>query len=273
MQHKRRGLHRLPAHRQIIPSALVHPTRRDCESELSSRPFTITAVQSQPTRGVSWQVDAGDGEGSGRVDGGPLVAEAVTGMGMRTQWDCCFCRRHGRAATETVAAGRGKSQEPCGLAHFQVTHLFFCSLIPVSTATSCNDPGVPQNGSRSGDSWEAGDSTVFQCDPGYALQGSAEISCVKIENRFFWQPSPPTCIGTDPALSSRHSRVPHPAAVVAAAPAGWPRELQQLEVAGDPTVILLCGHTCTCTHPHIHTLTLSLPDNKFFTLQNGPQNF
>uniref|UniRef100_A0ABI7Z9P7 CUB and Sushi multiple domains 2 n=1 Tax=Felis catus TaxID=9685 RepID=A0ABI7Z9P7_FELCA len=64
----------------------------------------------------------------------------------------------------------------------------------VSTATSCNDPGVPQNGSRSGDSWEAGDSTVFQCDPGYALQGSAEISCVKIENRFFWQPSPPTCI-------------------------------------------------------------------------------
>ncbi|KAB0386866.1 hypothetical protein FD755_001822, partial [Muntiacus reevesi] len=73
-------------------------------------------------------------------------------------------------------------------------HFLLCFLIPVSTATSCNDPGVPQNGSRSGDSWEAGDSTVFQCDPGYALQGSAEISCVKIENRFFWQPSPPTCI-------------------------------------------------------------------------------
>ncbi|ELW48605.1 CUB and sushi domain-containing protein 3, partial [Tupaia chinensis] len=70
----------------------------------------------------------------------------------------------------------------------------FAIQFSVSTATSCNDPGVPQNGSRSGDSWEAGDSTVFQCDPGYALQGSAEISCVKIENRFFWQPSPPTCI-------------------------------------------------------------------------------
>ncbi|EPY81832.1 CUB and Sushi multiple domains 2-like protein [Camelus ferus] len=73
----------------------------------------------------------------------------------------------------------------------------FAIQFSVSTATSCNDPGVPQNGSRSGDSWEAGDSTVFQCDPGYALQGSAEISCVKIENRFFWQPSPPTCIGTE----------------------------------------------------------------------------
>ncbi|XP_032016053.1 CUB and sushi domain-containing protein 2 isoform X5 [Hylobates moloch] len=70
----------------------------------------------------------------------------------------------------------------------------FAIQFSVSTATSCNDPGIPQNGSRSGDSWEAGDSTVFQCDPGYALQGSAEISCVKIENRFFWQPSPPTCI-------------------------------------------------------------------------------
>ncbi|XP_057355961.1 CUB and sushi domain-containing protein 2 isoform X3 [Manis pentadactyla] len=70
----------------------------------------------------------------------------------------------------------------------------FAIQFSVSTATSCNDPGVPQNGSRSGDSREAGDSTVFQCDPGYALQGSAEISCVKIENRFFWQPSPPTCI-------------------------------------------------------------------------------
>ncbi|XP_072466206.1 CUB and sushi domain-containing protein 2 isoform X1 [Notamacropus eugenii] len=70
----------------------------------------------------------------------------------------------------------------------------FAIQFSVSTATSCNDPGVPQNGSRSGDSREAGDSIVFQCDPGYVLQGMAQISCVKIENRFFWQPDPPTCI-------------------------------------------------------------------------------
>uniref|UniRef100_A0A8D2L0U8 CUB and Sushi multiple domains 2 n=1 Tax=Varanus komodoensis TaxID=61221 RepID=A0A8D2L0U8_VARKO len=68
-----------------------------------------------------------------------------------------------------------------------------CFLSTVSTATSCNDPGVPQNGSRSGDTKEAGDAIVFQCDPGYALQGEAKISCVQIENRFFWQPDPPTC--------------------------------------------------------------------------------
>ncbi|XP_062818489.1 CUB and sushi domain-containing protein 2 isoform X3 [Anolis carolinensis] len=70
----------------------------------------------------------------------------------------------------------------------------FAIQFSVSTATSCNDPGVPQNGSRSGGSKEAGDSIVFQCDPGYALQGEAKISCVQIENRFFWQPDPPTCI-------------------------------------------------------------------------------
>ncbi|XP_053123530.1 CUB and sushi domain-containing protein 2 isoform X5 [Hemicordylus capensis] len=70
----------------------------------------------------------------------------------------------------------------------------FAIQFSVSTATSCNDPGVPQNGSRSGNSKEAGDSIVFQCDPGYVLQGDAKISCVQIENRFFWQPDPPTCI-------------------------------------------------------------------------------
>uniref|UniRef100_A0A3Q2QXN5 CUB and Sushi multiple domains 1 n=1 Tax=Fundulus heteroclitus TaxID=8078 RepID=A0A3Q2QXN5_FUNHE len=65
-----------------------------------------------------------------------------------------------------------------------------------TTATSCNDPGIPVNGSRYGDSKEPGDSMTFQCDPGYQLQGQDTITCVQMDNRFFWQPDPPTCMAT-----------------------------------------------------------------------------
>uniref|UniRef100_A0A8C5A117 CUB and Sushi multiple domains 1 n=1 Tax=Gadus morhua TaxID=8049 RepID=A0A8C5A117_GADMO len=63
-----------------------------------------------------------------------------------------------------------------------------------TTATTCNDPGIPVNGSRYGDSKEPGDSTTFQCDPGYQLQGEGTITCVRLDSRFYWQPDPPTCI-------------------------------------------------------------------------------
>lgn len=67
--------------------------------------------------------------------------------------------------------------------------------LPATTATTCNDPGIPVNGSRYGDSKEPGDSMTFQCDPGYQLQGQDTITCVRMDNRFYWQPDPPTCIG------------------------------------------------------------------------------
>uniref|UniRef100_A0A8B9R3A7 CUB and Sushi multiple domains 1 n=1 Tax=Astyanax mexicanus TaxID=7994 RepID=A0A8B9R3A7_ASTMX len=65
-----------------------------------------------------------------------------------------------------------------------------------TTASTCNDPGTPQNGSRYGDSREPGDTISFQCDPGYQVQGVSEITCVQLNNRFFWQPDPPTCMAT-----------------------------------------------------------------------------
>ncbi|XP_005562578.3 CUB and sushi domain-containing protein 1 isoform X1 [Macaca fascicularis] len=77
---------------------------------------------------------------------------------------------------------------------FFISKSGFSIQFSTSIAATCNDPGMPQNGTRYGDSREAGDTITFQCDPGYQLQGQAKITCVQLNNRFFWQPDPPTCI-------------------------------------------------------------------------------
>ncbi|XP_078301352.1 CUB and sushi domain-containing protein 1 isoform X1 [Panthera onca] len=77
---------------------------------------------------------------------------------------------------------------------FFISKSGFSIQFSTSVASTCNDPGLPQNGTRYGDSREPGDTVTFQCDPGYQLQGQAKITCVQLNNRFFWQPDPPTCI-------------------------------------------------------------------------------
>ncbi|KAI1241194.1 hypothetical protein IHE44_0009660 [Lamprotornis superbus] len=80
---------------------------------------------------------------------------------------------------------------------FFISKSGFSIQFSTSIASTCNDPGTPQNGTRYGDSREPGDTITFQCDPGYQLQGQAKITCVQLNNRFFWQPDPPTCIASD----------------------------------------------------------------------------
>ncbi|XP_073482747.1 CUB and sushi domain-containing protein 1 [Aquarana catesbeiana] len=77
---------------------------------------------------------------------------------------------------------------------FFISKSGFSIQFSTSVASTCNDPGIPQNGSRYGDSREPGDTISFQCHPGYQLQGQATITCVQLNNRFFWQPDPPNCI-------------------------------------------------------------------------------
>ncbi|TNN72286.1 CUB and sushi domain-containing protein 3 [Liparis tanakae] len=77
---------------------------------------------------------------------------------------------------------------------FYISKSGFAIQFSSSVATACRDPGVPMNGSRSGDGREPGDSVSFQCDPGYELQGEDKITCIQVDNRYYWQPSPPVCI-------------------------------------------------------------------------------
>uniref|UniRef100_A0A8C2HQA1 CUB and Sushi multiple domains 3a n=1 Tax=Cyprinus carpio TaxID=7962 RepID=A0A8C2HQA1_CYPCA len=77
---------------------------------------------------------------------------------------------------------------------FYISKSGFAIEFSSSVATACRDPGVPMNGSRNGDGREPGDTVTFQCDPGYELQGDVKITCIQVENRYYWQPSPPVCI-------------------------------------------------------------------------------
>ncbi|RXM27789.1 CUB and sushi domain-containing protein 3 [Acipenser ruthenus] len=77
---------------------------------------------------------------------------------------------------------------------FYISKSGFAIQFSSSVATACRDPGVPMNGSRNGDGREPSDTVTFQCDPGYELQGEMKITCIQVENRYYWQPSPPVCI-------------------------------------------------------------------------------
>ncbi|XP_061076047.1 LOW QUALITY PROTEIN: CUB and sushi domain-containing protein 3-like [Conger conger] len=99
---------------------------------------------------------------------------------------------------------------------FYISKSGFAIEFSSSVATACRDPGVPMNGSRYGDGKEPGDTVTFLCDPGYELQGEAKIACIQVDNRYYWQPSPPVCIApcggnlTDSSGFILSPNFPHP---------------------------------------------------------------
>ncbi|KAB1268757.1 CUB and sushi domain-containing protein 2, partial [Camelus dromedarius] len=78
-------------------------------------------------------------------------------------------------------------------------HLEYKSKDPVSAArravglSSCPEPAVPSNGVKTGERYLVNDVVSFQCEPGYALQGHAHISCMPGTVRR-WNFPPPLCI-------------------------------------------------------------------------------
>lgn len=76
--------------------------------------------------------------------------------------------------------------------------LFFC---PVGFELShCDDPGIPQFGSKVSDQGHfTGSMVMYRCDAGYSLHGSSILRCMTGERRA-WDNPLPSCIGDPPKL-------------------------------------------------------------------------
>jgi len=62
---------------------------------------------------------------------------------------------------------------------------------PSCSKQVCGDPGLPDWGSREGDSFEYGDSVSYSCDVGYQMRGAKTITCT---HRGEWNYAPPYCV-------------------------------------------------------------------------------
>ncbi|XP_019639108.1 PREDICTED: CUB and sushi domain-containing protein 1-like, partial [Branchiostoma belcheri] len=62
------------------------------------------------------------------------------------------------------------------------------------TGFPCPDPGVPNNGYRTGDDFAVGSVVSFGCNDGYVLFGQERLTCMSGDMRY-WNFSPPDCKG------------------------------------------------------------------------------
>lgn len=85
---------------------------------------------------------------------------------------------------------------------------FTCFSPPGFELSHCDEPGVPQFGSKISDQGHfAGSVVTYHCDPGYSLHGSSILRCMTGERRT-WDHPLPSCIGNplQPFTCSRMRR-------------------------------------------------------------------
>ncbi|KAI8478628.1 CUB and sushi domain-containing protein 3 [Branchiostoma belcheri] len=74
------------------------------------------------------------------------------------------------------------------------------------TSTSyCQDPGVPEFGSRQGNNFAVGQSVTFSCDPGFVLNDTAVLVCETSSTIAMWNGTLPGCVGGCGAYITGHT--------------------------------------------------------------------
>ncbi|KAK2494926.1 hypothetical protein MC885_002369, partial [Smutsia gigantea] len=73
---------------------------------------------------------------------------------------------------------------------------FVYQAVPRTSATQCSSVPEPRYGKRLGSDFSVGAIVRFDCNSGYALQGSPEIECLPVPGALAqWNVSAPTCVG------------------------------------------------------------------------------
>lgn len=109
--------------------------------------------------------------------------------------------------------------------------------VPRTSATQCSSVPEPRYGKRLGSDFSVGAIVRFECNSGYALQGSPEIECLPIPGALAqWNVSAPTCVGECPASQAGLGRggvgSEKPFAFLSAQESGFSREFSSWGTIG-----------------------------------------
>ncbi|MCI4392120.1 hypothetical protein PGIGA_G00142290 [Pangasianodon gigas] len=67
--------------------------------------------------------------------------------------------------------------------------------VPRTSATQCSSVPEPRFGKRIGNDFSVGSAVMFECNPGYTLQGSTAIRCETVPDALAqWNDTLPTCM-------------------------------------------------------------------------------